>query len=87
MQDSDLAMLESFREENILTLQNYFKTEEMFLEMFEDEYFVKGCDLESLLGDSCMLLPPVGSPLSGVNALEKRRPCGEVRNIHLKSIV
>ncbi|XP_021946535.1 protein CLEC16A homolog [Folsomia candida] len=81
LQDSDLAMLESFREENILTLQNYFKTEEMFLEMFEDEYFVKGCDLESLLGDSCMLLPPVGSPLSGVNALEKRRPCGETERI------
>jgi len=79
--DRDLALLESHREENILTLQNYYKTEEMFLEIFEDEYLcVRDYSLENLLQDSALLLPPVGSPLSFV-AIDRRRPCGEVRDM------
>lgn len=77
--DRDLALLESHREENILTLQNYYKTEEMFLEIFEDEYLCgRDYSLENLLQDSTLLLPPAGSPLSFV-AIDRRRPCGEVR--------
>jgi hypothetical protein len=82
MNDLDLALIESHREENILTLQNYFKSEEMFLEIFEDEYGqverLKNKRIDEFLNESSVfLLPPVGSPLTFVH-LDKRKPCGEV---------
>lgn len=85
LSDEGLALLEGAREENILLLQNYFKMDEMFLEVFEDEYLdlveKKRLSMEHLLMDPSLLLPPVGSPLSGV-PFDKRLPCGEVGFMH-----
>jgi protein CLEC16A len=84
--DSHLASIEGAREENILLLQNYYKTDEMFLEVFEDEYLemsaAKTLSIEHLMMDSNLLLPPAGSPLTGIS-FDKRLPCGEVRQFHL----
>ncbi|CAG7730743.1 unnamed protein product [Allacma fusca] len=81
MGDHHLAAIEGAREENILLLQNYYKSDEMFLEIFEDEYLEmstgKVQNVEQLLMDSHLLLPPAGSPLTGI-AFDKRLPCGEV---------
>lgn len=81
LKDQHLALIEGAREENILLLQNYYKCDEMFLELFEDEYLdmnaVRPISVEHLLMDSNLLLPPAGSPLSGI-AFDKRLPCGEV---------
>lgn len=38
LHDNHLATLISTREESMALLRNVFKTEEMFLDMFEDEY-------------------------------------------------
>lgn len=81
LKDQHLALIEGAREENILLLQNYYKSDEMFLELFEDEYLdmnnARPISIEHLLMDSNLLLPPAGSPLSGI-AFDKRLPCGEV---------
>ncbi len=80
LKDQHLALIEGAREENILLLQNFYKCDEMFLELFEDEYLdmiaAKSISVEHLLMDSNLLLPPAGSPLSGI-AFDKRLPCGE----------
>jgi len=84
LEDCHLASIEGAREENILLLQNYYKSDEMFLEIFEDEYLemhsTKPLSIEHLLMDSNLLLPPAGSPLTGIS-FDKRLPCGEV---HIK---
>ena len=88
LDDRHLAVIEGAREENILVLQNYFKGDEMFLEIFEDEYLemstAKIQSVEYLLMDSHLLLPPAGSPLTGI-AFDKRLPCGEVRRVAKKT--
>ena len=81
MTDAHLALIEGAREENILVLQNYFKTDDLFLEIFEDEYLdmvsAKPLSIEHLMMDPNLLLPPAGSPLTGI-PFDKRLPCGEV---------
>ena len=87
--DHHLALLEGAREEATLVLRNFYKSEEMFLDLFEDEWTHSGCGatrspqsetlrVEYLLQDSSMLLPPTATPLTGIH-LNKRRPCGEVK--------
>ncbi|KAF2361458.1 hypothetical protein FHG87_007787 [Trinorchestia longiramus] len=88
--DEHLAVLEGAKEEATLVLRNYYKSEEMFLDLFEDEWSHSGCGksearrpvseslrVEYLLQDSNILLPPTATPLTGIQ-LNKRRPCGEV---------
>ncbi|XP_047740767.1 protein CLEC16A homolog isoform X1 [Hyalella azteca] len=91
LSDEHLAALEGAREEATLVLRNYYKSEEMFLDLFEDEWSHSGCGgadtssrpmseslrVEYLLQDSSILLPPTATPLTGI-ALNRRRPCGEV---------
>lgn len=81
MSDAHLAAIEGAREENILLLQNYCKTDDLFLEIFEDEYLdmtaARPLSIERLMMDSDLLLPPAGTPLTGI-AFDKRLPCGEV---------
>ena len=51
----------------------------MFLETFEDEWGRTGkLRVEPLLEDASILLPPAGTPLTGI-PLNKRLPCGKVR--------
>lgn len=80
LQDHHLAGLEQAKEESTLLLRNYYKTEEIFLDMFEDEYQEmkkKPLNVEYLMMDANLLLPPMGTPMSGVE-FHKRLPCGEV---------
>ncbi|XP_053132259.1 protein CLEC16A isoform X3 [Hemicordylus capensis] len=54
--------------------------EEIFLDMFEDEYrsmTLKPMNVEYLMMDASILLPPTGTPLTGIDFV-KRLPCGDV---------
>ncbi|XP_077490133.1 C-type lectin domain containing ema isoform X4 [Amblyomma americanum] len=80
LQDHHLAGLEQAKEESTLLLRNFYKSEEIFLDMFEDEYQEmkkKPLNVEYLMMDANLLLPPMGTPMSGVE-FHKRLPCGEV---------
>ncbi|KAK6101902.1 hypothetical protein QQG55_6390 [Brugia pahangi] len=64
-------------------------SEELFLEMFEDEFYNferNKIQIGSISTDSSLLLPPSSTPLNGVS-LNKRLPCGNEertrRNIQL----
>lgn len=78
--DRHLAAIEQSREESTLMLRNFYKSEEIFLDMFEDEYEEmkkKVLNVEYLMMDANLLLPPTGTPMSGIE-FHKRLPCGEV---------
>ncbi|NXU09477.1 CL16A protein, partial [Pardalotus punctatus] len=58
----------------------FWKGEEIFLDMFEDEYrsmTMKPMNVEYLMMDASILLPPTGTPLTGIDFV-KRLPCGDV---------
>ncbi|XP_054722347.1 protein CLEC16A homolog [Uloborus diversus] len=78
--DRHLAAIEQCREESTFLLRNFYKSEEIFLDMFEDEYEEmkkKTLNVEYLMMDANLLLPPTGTPMSGIE-FHKRLPCGEV---------
>ncbi|XP_052071618.1 protein CLEC16A-like isoform X2 [Mytilus californianus] len=80
LQDRHLASIENARECCTQLLRNFYKSEEMFLDMFEDEYREmknRPLNVEYLTMDASILLPPTGTPLTGI-AFSKRLPCGEV---------
>lgn len=54
--------------------------------MFEDEYEEmkkRPLNVEWLMMDSNVLLPPTGTPMTGIE-FTRRLPCGEVNTIYLK---
>lgn len=56
------------------------QSEDIFLIMFESEYQEmkkKPLNVERLMMDSVILLPPTGTPMTGIE-FTKRLPCGEV---------
>ena len=58
----------------------FSQSEEIFLDMFEDEYREttrRTTRVEFLVSDASLLLPPTGTPLTGID-FAKRLPCGEV---------
>ena len=58
----------------------FWQSEEIFLDMFEDEYVEmerKPLNVEYLMMDASLLLPPTGTPFTGIE-FYKRLPCGEV---------
>ncbi|KAF0312325.1 Protein CLEC16A [Amphibalanus amphitrite] len=80
LSDADLARVEEAREQATLTLRNFYKSEEIFLDIFEDEYREmkkRPINVEYLMMDDRLLLPPAGTPMSGVE-FSRRLPCGEV---------
>ncbi|CAH1391153.1 unnamed protein product [Nezara viridula] len=80
LSDSHFAILMNAKEESTALLRNYYKREEMFGEMFEsedEELRKKPLNVEWLMMDSNILLPPTGTPLTGIE-FGKRLPCGEV---------
>ncbi|GAB1602331.1 protein CLEC16A-like isoform X3 [Argonauta hians] len=80
LQDRHLACVENARECSNQLLRNFYKSEEIFLDMFEDEYremMERPLNVEYLTMDASILLPPTGTPLTGI-AFNKRLPCGEV---------
>ncbi|KAM9392830.1 protein CLEC16A [Pholidichthys leucotaenia] len=80
IKDVHLACLEGAREEGLHLLRRFYKGEEIFLDMFEDEYRSmtnKPLNVEYLMMDASILLPPTGTPLTGIDFV-KRLPCGDV---------
>ncbi|XP_039542176.1 protein CLEC16A isoform X3 [Pimephales promelas] len=80
IKDIHLACLEGAREESLHLLRRFYKGEEIFLDMFEDEYrsmMNKPLNVEYLMMDASILLPPTGTPLTGIDFV-KRLPCGDV---------
>lgn len=68
------------KDQAMSTLRTYYKSEDMFLDLFEDEYleFTKtNLNVEFLCDDETILLPPTGTPLTGI-LFNRRLPCGEV---------
>lgn len=80
IKDIHLACLEGAREESVHLLRRFYKGEEIFLDVFEDEYrsmMNKPLNVEYLMMDASILLPPTGTPLTGIDFV-KRLPCGDV---------
>ncbi|XP_037111537.1 protein CLEC16A isoform X2 [Syngnathus acus] len=80
IKDVHLACLEGAREESLHLLRRFYRGEEIFLDMFEDEYrsmTSKPLNVEYLMMDASILLPPTGTPLTGIDFV-KRLPCGDV---------
>ncbi|XP_024127090.1 protein CLEC16A isoform X3 [Oryzias melastigma] len=80
IKDVHLACLEGAREESLHLLRSFYRGEEIFLDMFEDEYrsmTSKPLNVEYLMMDASILLPPTGTPLTGIDFV-KRLPCGDV---------
>ena len=70
MMDEHFAAVENAREESVLILRNFYKSEEIFLDMFEDEYRAmtqKSLNFEFIMSDASLLLPPTGTPLTGID--------------------
>ncbi|VDK51068.1 unnamed protein product [Anisakis simplex] len=77
------AVADQARNETILSLSNVLYNEDLFLEMFEDEYYQFERDsfrISLICDDPCLLLPPSNTPLSGV-PLNKRLPSGSEERI------
>ncbi|KAJ8910717.1 hypothetical protein NQ315_002082 [Exocentrus adspersus] len=78
--ESHRSVIETARTQSTALLRNFYKSEEIFLDMFEHEYcdMSKGSlNVEWLCMDSAILLPPTGTPMTGID-FTKRLPCGEV---------
>lgn len=60
-------------------LKNFYVSEDIFLDLFENEYLEMQksvLNIEFLCMDSAILLPPTGTPLTGID-FTRRLPCGE----------
>lgn len=80
LKDSHLSAIEAAKEQSMSLLKNFYKSEDIFLDMFEDEYSEiqkRPLNVEWLMMDSNILLPPTGTPMTGIE-FTKRLPCGEV---------
>ncbi|CAF0993871.1 unnamed protein product [Rotaria sordida] len=80
LSDHHLARIEQVHEQSTENLRRQYHQQEMFLDMFEDEYRqirLNPIRLEYLLKDACMLYLPTTIPLSGVEFI-KRLPSGDI---------
>uniref|UniRef100_A0A1L8DAS5 Protein CLEC16A homolog n=1 Tax=Nyssomyia neivai TaxID=330878 RepID=A0A1L8DAS5_9DIPT len=74
------AMLTESRYHSMNVVKFYYKSEDIFLDLFEDEYNEMSkstLNVEFLCADSTILLPPTGTPLTGI-MFTRRLPCGDV---------
>jgi protein CLEC16A len=80
VQELRKASLFQARSQSMTVLKNFYKSEDIFLDLFEDEYnemIKRKLNVEFLCMDSTILLPPTGTPLTGIEFC-RRLPCGEV---------
>ncbi|KAK9885246.1 hypothetical protein WA026_010745 [Henosepilachna vigintioctopunctata] len=78
--ESHKLTIEAAKSQSTALLRNFYKSEEIFLDMFEHEYYDMQkvlLNVERLCMDSAILLPPTGTPMTGID-FTKRLPCGEV---------
>ncbi|KPJ08821.1 Protein CLEC16A [Papilio machaon] len=94
-----IAAAETLRARAAALARNFYKCDDIFLDMFEDEYCEmskRPLNVEWLCMDAAILLPPTRTPMSGI-AFAKRLPSGEmerarrairtfflIRDLHLK---
>ncbi|CAH0723250.1 unnamed protein product, partial [Brenthis ino] len=75
-----IASADALRGRAAALARNFYKCDDIFLDMFEDEYCEmskKPLNVEWLCMDAAILLPPTRTPMSGI-AFEKRLPSGEM---------
>lgn len=83
MQQRQVAALHTAKEQATLILTNFYqvwvKSEEIFIELFEDEVInmKKVSTTEEVSREAAVLLPPTATPLTGID-FKLRLPCGEV---------
>lgn len=68
------------RNQALIILRGFYKSEDIFLDLFEDEFNEmrkSNLNVEFLCMDATILLPPTGTPLTGIE-FARRLPCGEV---------
>ncbi|KAL4717997.1 hypothetical protein ACJJTC_013037 [Scirpophaga incertulas] len=75
-----IAFAEGLRGRAAALARNFYKCDDIFLDMFEDEYCEmskRPLNVEWLCMDAAILLPPTRTPMSGI-AFAKRLPSGEM---------
>ncbi|CAF3679400.1 unnamed protein product [Rotaria sp. Silwood1] len=80
LSDHHLARIEQVYEQSTENLRRHYRQQEMFLDLFEDEYRqmqLNPIRLEYLLKDAYMLYPPTSTPLTGVEFII-RLPLGDI---------
>nr|XP_012152661.1 PREDICTED: protein CLEC16A isoform X3 [Megachile rotundata] len=88
LRDSHLTAIDAAKEQSTSLLKNFYKSEDIFLDMFEDEYSEiqkRPLNVEWLMMDSNILLPPTGTPMTGIE-FTKRLPCGETIKLMLAQV-
>lgn len=78
--DAQHKSIQDARNHSMIALHNFYKSEDIFLDLFEDEFnemTKSNLNVEFLCMDSTILLPPTGTPLTGIG-FTRRLPCGEV---------
>lgn len=79
LSDAQHASVLTAQSQCMAVLRNFYKSEDIFLDLFEDEYkemCKTSLNIESLFMDPSILLPPTGTPLTGIE-FTRRLPCGE----------
>ncbi|XP_026751195.2 protein CLEC16A homolog isoform X2 [Galleria mellonella] len=75
-----LSAADTLRSRAAALARNFYKCDDIFLDMFEDEYCEmskRPLNVEWLCMDAAILLPPTRTPMSGI-AFAKRLPSGEM---------
>ncbi|XP_059048589.1 protein CLEC16A homolog isoform X3 [Achroia grisella] len=75
-----LSAADTLRARAASLARNFYKCDDIFLDMFEDEYCEmskRPLNVEWLCMDAAILLPPTRTPMSGI-AFAKRLPSGEM---------
>ncbi|XP_061713070.1 protein CLEC16A homolog isoform X1 [Cydia pomonella] len=75
-----VAVADTLRARAAALARNFYKCDDIFLDMFEDEYCEmskRPLNVEWLCMDAAILLPPTRTPMSGI-AFAKRLPSGEM---------
>ncbi|XP_078034274.1 C-type lectin domain containing ema isoform X1 [Augochlora pura] len=88
LKGSHLTAIETAKEQSTTLLKNFYRSEDIFLDMFEDEYSEiqkRPLNIEWLMMDSNILLPPIGTPMTGIEFI-KRLPCGEKIKLSFKQV-
>lgn len=78
--DTHRQLLVSAKDQSMTVLRNFYKSEDIFLDLFEDEYneMQKAqMNVEFLCQEAAILLPPIGTPLTSIG-FTLRLPCGQV---------
>ncbi|XP_063682749.1 protein CLEC16A-like isoform X3 [Bolinopsis microptera] len=92
LHDNHLAVLTAVKENSVRFLRNFYTGEDntLFVELFDEEFKAfnkrRPTNVAHLMGDECMLLGPVYTPLTGID-FTKRLPCGDFEKMRKSLMV